>query len=166
MVRPSQVLVFLICGCSSGREPAAKTDAQQQSSTAELPRRNVAADSATIVRLEHEFAQAILKRDSVTMSRIVADDFTGLASPEGFHFGKREVLVNFTNPKVTYESWKVDSLEVRVSGDMATVTGFDVSRGRNPRGTFTDSVWFLETFVWRDGRWQDFAGHYALRPSR
>jgi ketosteroid isomerase-like protein len=159
MQRYFYFLAVLICGCSAERDPRSTAEAHPAG-------RDVAADSAAIVRLEHEFAEAILRRDSSTMNRIVADEFAGLVSPEGYRFGKREVLANFTNPKVSYESWTVDSLQVRVAGNLAIVTGFDVNRGRNSRGPFTASSRFMETFVWRDGRWQDWAGHYARLPTR
>lgn len=77
-------------------------------------------DVETLKQLNHDWISSFPTRDSATMNKIYADDML-LVSPSGTVFHKKELLHNLMSPVPEYISAKVDSVNVRLSGNIGLV---------------------------------------------
>ena len=73
-------------------------------------------------RLGEEWAAAELHGDTVTLGRILADDFVAVG-PRGFILSKEQWLSRHDSGNLTYEAFEWDEVTVRVHGDAATMIG-------------------------------------------
>lgn len=101
--------------------------------------------------MERDWADAIVRHDAVTISRIVAEDWSE-TSWDGTSFGKAQALADL--PFGTTESMTMDPIKVRVLGYVAIVTAGDVEqstyKGKDTSGHY---VW-TDVYLNRDGQWQ------------
>ena len=111
-------------------------------------------DKQEILKLERQYLDAHLTRDTEQLDRILSDDFSfshywgGVAS-------KARRLALLENPDFTFESIDTRDVEVTVKGDTAYLKGQAVVRG-NYRGRefVTTPYSYKRTFERRDGQWQ------------
>ena len=99
--------------------------------------------------LEEEWARANIQGDKQALERILAEEYVGTSS-DGVTERKAEYIRNI-RPSEDLESQSFEDMTVVVGGERAVLTGVTVAQfkdGRNERYRFVD------TFVWRDGRWQ------------
>ncbi len=105
----------------------------------------------TLTQMERNWADAIVKHDAATFSRIVAEDWSE-TSWDGKSFGKAQALADL--PLGTTESITMDPVKVRVFGRVAIVTAGDVERssykGKDTSGHY---VW-TDVYMNREGQWQ------------
>jgi hypothetical protein len=116
------------------------------------------------MQTELDWANAIVRHDAATISRIVAEDWSE-TSWDGSSFGKVQALADL--PFGTTESIAMDPIKVRVFGDVAIVTAGDVEKstfkGRDSSGHY---VW-TDVYVNRNGQWQAVATQGSkLSPSK
>ena len=104
-----------------------------------------------LIQMERDWADAIVKHDAATVSRIVAEDWSE-TSWDGTSFGKAQALADL--PFGTTESMTMDPIKVRVFGHVAIVTAGDVEKstfkGKDTSGHY---VW-TDVYLNREGRWQ------------
>lgn len=105
----------------------------------------------SLTQMERDWADAIVKHDAATVSRIVAEDWSE-TSWDGTSFGKAQALADL--PMGTTESITMDPIKVRVFGHVAIVTAGDVEKssykGKDTSGHY---VW-TDVYMNREGRWQ------------
>ena len=89
--------------------------------------------AGVVMRLDEEYRVAKLKQDTNTLNRILADGFYEM-NQNGNGRNKAETLDLWHSFSIS--SLTTDSYEVRVSGDMAAVTGTQTENG-NERMLFT-----------------------------
>src|SRR5437867_11113056 len=75
-------------------------------------------DEQTLIKIQHEWAEARLKRDSSFPQRIEADDFT-VVWFNGTIVSKEEDLKSYESTDMVFTDFKIDDLKVRFYGDMA-----------------------------------------------
>jgi len=104
-----------------------------------------------LTQMERDWADAIVKHDAATISRIVAEDWSE-TSWDGTSFGKAQALADL--PFETTESITMDPIKVRVLGNVAIVTAGDVEKssykGKDTSGHY---VW-TDVYMNREGQWQ------------
>ncbi len=76
----------------------------------------------TVMQMERDWAQALVKADVDTMDRMLADDWFGQGSPGG-SINKAGALANLKSGSPKYDSVAAGEMKVRVFGDVAVVTG-------------------------------------------
>lgn len=112
-----------------------------------------AAAEQELIKLEKEWADAVVKVNLTALGRILADDFAG-TDPDGMLWTKTKSLDVLKSGEDKVSAASLDDLKVRVYGDAAVVTGRstvkEVYQGRDVSGQYR----FTDTFVKRDGRWQ------------
>jgi ketosteroid isomerase-like protein len=114
--------------------------------------------------LAEDFVAAAVRRDTLYLKRILADDFVGIG-PHGLLLSKMQWLQRFESGGLRYEHYTMEKIDVRLFGDAAgIVTALDTICGRH--GTRALNGRFRSSHVWvkqRD-RWR-LAAHHLTRLS-
>ena len=106
--------------------------------------------------LESQRAQALLKADTVALSRLVADDFVEI-SRLGTLRTKADNMREIGSGTLKLTSVRYDSLAVRIYGDVAVLQGIADNTGTFRGFPFTGKIRYTRVFVRRAGRWQAVA---------
>jgi ketosteroid isomerase-like protein len=107
-----------------------------------------------ILKIEREYLDAHLARDTATLDRILADDFIFWHSGTR-HTNKAQRLALMEAPDFTFLSIDTNSVDVDVDGDKAFVSGRAVVRGRYKQREFVSPPYgYLRVYEKREGRWQ------------
>jgi ketosteroid isomerase-like protein len=114
----------------------------------------------SVMQLERDWTNALLKSDVAAMGKILAEDWVGVGP-----FGtttQAEYLADLKSGDTKMESQTIGEMKARVFGDVAIVTGSDDEKssykGKDTSGHY---VW-TDAFVKRKGRWQVVASQLTL----
>ena len=160
---------FLLEACGPGDPPAAQGPAGPASpppsaSALPVPKQggaaaapNPARDEAELIRLEHDYAHALMTRDRAFLMRFYASDWRG-GNWMGF-WSKSTMIKSILDARYVVKSMNVRDLKVRVMGDVAIVQGVD-EEVTTVDGKDTSGKWaFTDVFARRDGQWVAVASH-------
>jgi ketosteroid isomerase-like protein len=121
-----------------------------------LAAQTVTPAGAAIKELVKTWDDAYMARDAAAVGRLLADDYV-LIDASGAKLAKKEYLMSIvkTPDASRLKSWASENLDVRVSGNTATVTGESPVKGRpRGRGYVVEARYrFTDTWARRDGRW-------------
>ncbi len=106
-----------------------------------------------LLKLEKEFAQAIVKNDVEAIGRILADDWI-IIDPDGGIIDKARFLGVIKSGALTHEIMESEEVRVRLYGDTAVVTGLTKTKGKFSGQDFTTQERATDVFVKQKGRWQ------------
>jgi ketosteroid isomerase-like protein len=110
----------------------------------------------TINDYEAALGQAMIQRDTATLSKLVADDWT-IQSESGTMGTKAGFIDDVRSGALVVTSFKLHDVHVRVLGNVAFVQGFDdeVSsyKGKNSNGTYN----WMDVWENRGGQWVSVA---------
>jgi ketosteroid isomerase-like protein len=112
------------------------------------------ARSESVRAAEMARRDALLASDTVALSKLVAGEFVEI-SRLGTIRSRADNMREVASGDLKLLTIKYDSLDVRVYGDVALLTGIADNTGTY-RGTvpFSGKIRYTRVFVWRDGRWQ------------
>jgi len=112
------------------------------------------ARSESVRATEMARRDALLASDTVALSKLVAGEFIEI-SRLGTIRSRADNMREVASGDLKLLTIKYDSLDVRVYGDVALLTGIADNTGMY-RGTvpFSGKIRYTRVFVWRDGRWQ------------
>jgi len=113
------------------------------------------ADTRALLKLEDDWASALVKRDRVVFERLLADGFVYTENDQTMD--RTTVLNAIVAGSDTVMAAHNDSMVVHRFGPVtAVVTGWLVVGGRGANGEFRRRYRFTDTWVKRDrgGRWQ------------
>lgn len=114
----------------------------------------------SLKKMERDWVDATLKKDTATLDRILADDWVG-QGPTG-PATKAQVLADIKSGDQKLESINLGDLKVRVFGDTAVVLGSDDEKS-SYKGKDTSGHWlWMDVFVKRNGRWQAVASNSTV----
>jgi ketosteroid isomerase-like protein len=103
--------------------------------------------------LEEARGQALLRGDTVAISRMTASEFNELT-----RFGtvrtRAENLRDVNAGVLKLTTVRFDSLTVRIYGDVAILQGITNNEGTMGGVPFTGRIRYTRVFVRREGRWQ------------
>jgi len=102
---------------------------------------------------EEARGQALLRADTVALSRLVASEFTEV-SRLGTLRTKADNLRDIASGDLKLTSIHYDSLSVRIYGDVAVLQGIADNTGTFHGFPFRGKLRYTRVFVRRDGRWQ------------
>jgi ketosteroid isomerase-like protein len=112
-----------------------------------------------LMKLENEWADAMVKRDAAALDGILANDYTG-TNADGIVSTKAQYLASLKSGKDVISSLVLDDMRVRVYGDTAVVTGRstakEVSEGKDISTQFRWTDMWVKDYA---GRWQCVASH-------
>ena len=103
--------------------------------------------------LEEARGQALLRGDTVAISRMTATEFNEL-SRFGTLRSRADNLRDVASGMLRLTSVKFDSLTVRIYGDVAILQGITDNAGTMGGVAFSGRIRYTRVFVRRDGRWQ------------
>ncbi len=116
-----------------------------------------------LLRLEDDWAQALIHRDAAVFRRLLADGF--IYTEDDRTVSRDDVLHDVVAGLDTVTTAHNEAMRVHRFGATAVVTGWLVVGGHGPSGAFDRRYRFTDTWVSRDGRWQIVAAHDYLVPA-
>jgi ketosteroid isomerase-like protein len=106
-----------------------------------------------LLRLEKEFAQAVVDNDAEAIGRFLADDWI-IVEPDGGMIDKSRFLGVIKSGALSHEMMESDDLIVRLYGNTAIVTALTKSKGKFMGQDFASCERATDIFVKQDDRWQ------------
>ncbi|HEX8125865.1 MAG TPA: nuclear transport factor 2 family protein [Allosphingosinicella sp.] len=121
-------------------------------------------DEAELIRLEREYARALVRKDRDFLIRFYASDWRG-GNWMGF-WSKATMLKSVLNARYVVKSMDVRDVKVRLAGDVAVVQGVD-EEVSSVDGRDTSGKWaFTDVFARRNGGWMAVASHTSeIKPT-
>jgi hypothetical protein len=116
-----------------------------------------------LLRLEDEWALALIHRDAAVFRRLLAEGF--IYSEDDRTMSRDDVLRDVVAGPDTVQTAHNEDMRVHRFGATAVVTGWLVVGGRGPNGPFDRRYRFTDTWVRRGGGWQIVAAHDYLVPA-
>ncbi len=109
---------------------------------------------AQLKKLERDWFAAVAKRDTATLNRIFADDFTALNS-DGTVITKKEMVEMLSSGKFQLDEIRSEEFKLRLYGTTAIVNGRSTYiRNGKPLGTSGHTeVWVKRAGVWKAVSW-------------
>ena len=130
-----------------------------QSNESEKVSRN---DSALIIKLENNFADAVVNRDEAAINELISDDFIYIENEK--MYSRSEVIQSFLSPTDIIESAYNEDLQVRIYDKTAIVTGWLYINGKSSGTDFKRKYRFTDIWYFKDRRWQIIAAQDYLLP--
>lgn len=123
-------------------------------------------DRQEILKIEQQYLDAHVRRDTAALDSILADDFS-FSYFRGSVADKSARLALLENSDFAFQSIDTRNVEVMVSGDTAHVTGEAVVHGSYRGRDFVTAPYsYMRTYERRAGRWQIvsvYCGRYCSR---
>jgi ketosteroid isomerase-like protein len=120
------------------------------------------ADTTALVKLEDDWARALVRRDTVVFQRLLAPGF--VYSENDHTMTRDDVLKSVGSGTDTVEAAANEDMKVHRFGSTALVTGWLVVRGRGPSGPFERRYRFTDTWVKKRKQWQIVGAHDYVAP--
>jgi len=106
-----------------------------------------------LLKLEKEFARAIVKNDAEAIGQFVADDWV-IIDADGGRIDKSRFLGAVKSGVLIHEMMESDDVGVRIYGDTAVVSGLTRTKGKFMGRDFSTQERGTDVFVMQNGRWQ------------
>jgi ketosteroid isomerase-like protein len=117
---------------------------------------DVTDDETEVAMLDRAWADAVPRRDTAAINRILADDFTGI-DPAANTFTKTSYVHELSEGAFSNDRIGLDEVRPRVFGDVAVVTSLIKLNGAPTGGRMTN------VYVKRQGRWKCVSSHASGR---
>ncbi len=119
-------------------------------------------DIETLKKLNRDFLNSIVNRDTATLSNILADDFL-LINPGGAKRDKADNLSSVFTPNQKVVSVDIDSVEVRMlSGDIGLVTAWTNNKMEADNKETTFKICYQDVYMKRKNKWVAVAAHVSF----
>jgi ketosteroid isomerase-like protein len=113
-------------------------------------------DEQVLVKIQHDWADARLKRDSSFPNQIEADDFT-VVWFDGKIVSKEEDVETYESNDAVFTEFKIDDLKVRFYGDTGIVLGQGSIKAHTKTQDLSGKYVWTDTFVKLSGEWKAVA---------
>jgi Domain of unknown function (DUF4440) len=110
-------------------------------------------DEQQVLKFEQEWADASVRRDTVALERIEADDYT-LTDSAGTVWTKAQDISNYKDGTLQFDSLKNEDLRVRIYIGGAVVTGRSVVKGKFKEADISGEYRFIDVLENKNNRWQ------------
>jgi hypothetical protein len=135
------------------------TGAQPAAAASPPPESDVAKE---LIRLQRQWAAAVVNQDGGALDAILADDFV-VTGPTG-HVSSRQELLDMVSGGVSQvESLEVDDMIVHVYPSAAVILGRSTYKTRPGRADLAGSYRWTNTYVRMEGRLRCIAAHEGSR---
>ena len=117
-----------------------------------------------LIKLENEWADALVKHDWAFLDQIFADDYIW-TDPDGNVWTKAQLLASLKSGEDVLTAAEAEKIRVRVYGDAALVTGRttvkEQYKGKDISGQYQWTDMWVKDYA---GRWQCVASHSSRAP--
>lgn len=107
---------------------------------------------AQLTKIEHNWAEAYVKRDPSFVQRITADDFI-FVGPDGNSVGKADYVKGMTGPTM-FTAFDIGDLKIRAYGDVAVAVGTATITAKTGEKDESGKYAFTDVFVKQRGEWK------------
>ena len=111
-----------------------------------------------LLKVEKEFAKAIVKNDLEGIERLVAVDWI-IVGPDGEIVERARFFEVIKSGAMTHDAMESEDFRIRIYGDSAVVTGITRTKGKFMGQEFSTQERATDVFINRDGRWQCVLTH-------
>lgn len=111
-----------------------------------------------LLKIEEEFAEAIIKNDLEGIGRLVTDDWI-IIDPNGEIVERTRFFGVIKSGGLTHDMMESEDFRIRVYGDSAVVTAITSTKGKFMGQEFSTQERATDVFVKRDGRWRCVLTH-------
>ena len=118
-----------------------------------------------LLKLEKEFAEAIVKNDLEGVERLVVDDWI-IIGPDGEIVERARFFEVIKSGTLTHDIMESEDFRIRIYGDSAVVTGITRTKGKFMGQEFSTQERATDVFVKRDRRWQCVLTHLTRFPKK
>ena len=109
-------------------------------------------DTRTLLRLEDDWARALVRRDTAVFQRLLAPGF--VYTEDDRTMTRDQVLHEVGSGSDTVTAAHNEEMQAHRFGPTAIVTGWLVVQGRGAEGAFDRRYRFTDTWVKRRNRWR------------
>ena len=121
--------------------------------------------SFQILALENKWNEAYKRSDVATMESLLATDFI-ITVEDGSTFSKSGYIAHNGDTTVHIEITEMSSLNVRMHGNTAVVTGAYHEKGTSRGKPYDFRDRFTDVWMNLNGKWQVIASHYSIPVSQ
>jgi len=121
--------------------------------------------SSRILALENKWNEAYKRSDVATMESLLATDFI-ITVEDGSTFSKSGYIAHNGDTTVHIEITEMSSLNVRMHGNTAVVTGAYHEKGTSRGKPYDFRDRFTDVWMNLNGKWQVIASHYSIPVSQ
>ena len=118
-----------------------------------------------LLKIEEEFAEAIIKNDLEGIGRLVTDDWI-IIDPNGEIVDRTRFIEVIKSGALTHDMMESEDFRIRVYRDSAVVTAVTRTKGKFMGHDFSTQERATDVFVKRDGRWQCVLTHLTRFPNK
>jgi ketosteroid isomerase-like protein len=118
-----------------------------------------------LLKLEKEFAEAIVKNDLDGIEQLVTDDWI-IIDPKGEIVDRMRFFEVIKSGALTHDTMESEDFRVRVYGDSAVVTALTRTKGKFMGQEFSTQERATDVFVKREGQWQCVLTHLTGFPRK
>jgi len=118
-----------------------------------------------LLKLEKEFAEAIVKNDLEGIGRLVADDWI-IIGADGEIIDRARFFEVIKSGALTHDMMESEDFRVRVYGDSAVITAMTRTKGKFMGQEFSTQERATDVFVKREGQWQCVLTHLTGFPRK
>jgi ketosteroid isomerase-like protein len=111
---------------------------------------------AQLTKVEHDWADAYVKRNTSFVQRLAADDFIFIG-PDGNSVGKADYVKALTGLTV-FTAFEIGELKVRTVGEVAVVTGTATITAKTGDKDESGKYAFTDVFAKKNGEWKAISG--------
>jgi ketosteroid isomerase-like protein len=111
-----------------------------------------------ITQLERDWVAAIVKKDDVSVERLLANDFVG-TSPTAHTFNRTAALQDLKSGKYVVDAMELDEISVNTYGDVAVAFTSQNEKSRYADADTSGHYHFTDVWVKRNGAWNVVASH-------
>jgi hypothetical protein len=113
---------------------------------------SVEAATAAALKVDEEFNVAVKTKDRATLERVLADDLSWVA--RGDRLNKAQVIADVLSENLHFKALTHDSIQVKIFGNTAVVTGHSTSILEYKGKLFTAPRLFTSVYMKLNGGWQ------------
>ena len=125
--------------------------------------RNQQRDAATIQRLETAWSEAFLRGDTAFMSCLLAPDYTEIMRSGELKTLRDELAVAEKNRGKGLKMSELPRVQVLLHENAAVAYSNEIVKNSDGK---SQSRWYSDTYLWKDGRWHAFFAQQTAAESR
>ena len=125
-------------------------------------RKENSGDSTLIIKLENDWAKALIARDKIVFNKLLADDFFYTENEK--MYSRAEVIEAVMSESETVEKAYNEGMQVHIKDKTAIVTGWLFVNGKGAGVDFKRKYRFTDIWFKKNGNWKLIAAQDYLLP--